>query len=133
MNLFKTRRRNFLGGVVSPPAPVEEDVSVSFTIDSTRLVATTGNTSSASGQRCTDFIEIPSGYAKLKYTTGSSAFRFRGCWYKSNKSFDSVLANDITVAKNTTFEADIPSDAKYFRMSSQSVQLNSTITVTLIA
>lgn len=88
-------------------------VSVAFDQSNLLLDPATGNTSSNSSWKCTDFIEISDSYDWLGWT--SDTMSFRGAVYDANKTFMYGLNNNSAMSNVTRVIDEIQSGAKYFR------------------
>ena len=115
-------------------APVQQDISVPFSISKTIIDMATGAATSNAGWAACDYIEIPSGMTKLQYTNSTGAsVSFRGAFYDSSKAFvTSALTSVWTINNSSTGSKTVPSTAKYVRLSSNgSAIMGHTITMTV--
>lgn len=109
-------------------------ISMPLTIAKTIINMATGATSVNNSWYASDFVELPSGMTKMKYSndTGESV-SFRGAFYDSSNSYvSSSLSNVWMIAKGATGTVNIPSTAKYIRLSTNTGSIQGT-TITLTA
>ena len=92
-------------------------ISMTFGLSRTIIDTSTGNATSNASWNATDFYDI-SGAAKIKFTnTYGAVIAFRGAFYKSDQSYISGIGPVTTNSDTTTTLANIPSSAKYIRLS----------------
>lgn len=109
-------------------------ISIPLTIERTIIDMATGATSGNNSWYASDFIELPSGMTKMKYYNGTGAnVAFRGAFYDSSNSYvSSKLSSVWTIADGATGTANIPSTAKYIRLSTNTPAIKNA-TISLIA
>ena len=109
-------------------------ISVPLTIEKTIINMGTGAATANNSWYASDFVEIPSGMAKVRYSneTGGSV-PFRGAFYDSSNSYiSSDLSSVWTISNGATGTVNVPSAAKYIRLSTNASAIFNT-TITLMA
>ena len=111
-------------------------LSVPLTIEKTIIDMATGATSGNNSWYASDFVEIPTGMTKMKYSNGTGInVPFRGAFYDSSNTYvPSSLSSVWTIVNGATGTTNIPSTAKYIRLSTNASAIaNTTITLTTSA
>lgn len=109
-------------------------ISVPLTIAKTIINMATGATTANNSWYASDFVEIPTGMTEMKYSNGAGEnVSFRGAFYDSSNSYvSSSLSSIWSIRNGSTGTVNIPSTAKYIRLSTNTGSIQGT-TITLTA